>query len=60
MSDLEHISTYEPWLNDLFFVTKNEYDIYIFKYSSQTKFLISPCFVIVLLLNEKLFLAAAF
>ena len=37
--------------------TKDEctYDVHKFKYSSQKKFLISPCFVIVSLLNQKLF-----
>ena len=42
--------------------TKDEssYDVHIFKYSCQKKFLISLWAVIVLLLNEKPFLATAF
>ena len=36
------------------------YDVHKFKHISQKKFFISLCFVIVLLLNEKLFLATTF
>ena len=39
---------------------KCSYDVHKFKHSSQKKLLISHCFVVVLLLNEKLFLATAF
>ena len=41
-------------------MTSVVYDLLKFKYSCQKKFLIFPYFVIVLLLNEKLFLAAIF
>ena len=36
------------------------YDVHKLKYNNQNKFLISPCFVIVLHRNEKLFLATVF
>ena len=42
------------------FINKDECSYDVHKYSSQKKFLISPCYVIVLLTNEKLFMAAVF